>query len=282
MRRTGRRSSTRGPGFRGVGAARVVALAVLLGVSGVRPARALDVFTLWRQPGVPLRLTEGEWADFRFQVTAGGRQETSLTRVACLDRAAGTDDQAWVVEVLPLVEEPGGRLVPVAGEGLRLRLSRKLLARTGSLLDHVLEARQWAGGKARSMDAAELRQDPLVADAFSEDFRAATVTRGEPTTRVVGGVQYLCDQAVMAAADTQVAALPAGNLRQVTTRELTAATNPTLPFLGLAYATERVRADSSLDRPGGRLRPPPARVRVEVMELVAHGKGARPVLGRPD
>ncbi len=277
MRPTGRRSSTRA-----AGALRTAALVFLFAASGVRPVRALDVFTLWRQPNVPLRLAEGEWADFRFQVTAGGRQETSLTRVACLDRAAGTDDQAWLVEVLPLVEEPGGRLVPVRGEGLRLRLSRKLLARSGSLLDHVLEARQWAGGKATTLDAAQLRQDPLVADTLNEDFRAATVTKGQPTTRVVGGIQYLCDQSVMAAADTQVAALPAGNLRQVTTRELTAATNPDLPFLGLAYATERVRADSSLDRPGGRLRPPPARVRVEVMELVAHGKGARPALGRAD
>ena len=250
--------------------------------SGVRPVRALDVFTLWRQPNVPLHMAEGEWADYRFQVTAGGRQEQSLTRVACLDRAAGTDDQAWVVEVLPLAEEPGGRLVPVPGEGLRLRLSRKLLSRTGSLLDHVLGAKQWTGGRATELSAAQLRGDPLIADSFREDFLASTVTTGQPTTRVIGGVQYLCDQSVMAAADTQVAALPAGNLRQVTTRELTAATNPDLPFLGLAYATERVRADSSLDRPGGRLRPPPARVRVEVMELVAHGKGARPVLGRTD
>lgn len=275
MRRTGRRSSTRA-----AGAARAVALAVLLVTSGVRPVRALDVFTLWRQPNVPLRLTEGDWADYRFQVTAGGKQEQSLTRVACLDRAAGTDDQAWVIEVLPLSEEPGGRLVPVPGEGLRLRLSRKVLTRSGNLLDHVLGARQWAGGRVTEMSATQLREDPLVADSFSEDFLAAVVTAGQPTTRVVGGAQYLCDQSVMAAADTQTVSLPAGNLRQVTTRELTAATNPDLPFLGLAFATERVRAESSLDRQGGRLRPPPARVRVEIMELVAHGRGARPVLGR--
>jgi hypothetical protein len=275
MRPTGRRSSTRAGG-----AARAITLAVLLVTSGVRPVRALDVFTLWRQPNVPLRLTEGDWADYRFQVTAGGKQEQSLTRVACLDRAAGTDDQAWVVEVLPLTEESGGRLVPVPGEGLRLRLSRKVLTRSGNLLDHVLGARQWTGGRVTEMSATQLREDPLVADSFSEDFLAAVVTAGQATTRVVGGVQYLCDQSVMAAADTQTVSLPAGNLRQVTTRELTAATNPELPFLGLAYATERVRADSSLDRPGGRLRPPPARVRVEIMELVAHGTGARPVLGR--
>lgn len=273
MRRTGRRSSTRG------GAALA---ALLLLLSGARPARALDVFTLWKQPQVPLRLAEGEWADYRFQVLASGRQEQSLTRVACLGRDAGTDGEAWVVEVLPLREEAPGRLVPVAGEGLRLRLSRRLAGRTGSLLDHVLEARQWAGGRATRLSAADLRRDPLLADSFNEEFTAATVTAGTPTTRVVGGVQYFCAQTVMAAADTQVAELPAGRLRQVTTRELAAATNADLPFLGLAYASERVRSESSVEPAGGRLRPPPGRVRVEIMELVAHGRDARPALGRGD
>jgi hypothetical protein len=273
MRPTGKRSNTR----------RVVATATLLFVlSGVRPVRALDVFTLWKQPQVPLRLAEGEWADYRFQVMSGGRQEQSVTRVACLDRAGGTDDQAWIVEILPLREDADGRLLPLPGEGLRLRLSRKLLSREGSLLDHVLGARQWSAGRVTEMSADQLRQDPLLADSFNEEFTAATVTPGTPTTRVVGGVQYLCDQTVMAAADTQVASLPAGRLRQVTTRELAVATHPDLPFLGMAYASERVRSDSSLDSSGGRLRPPPARVRVEIMELVAHGRGARPALGRVD
>jgi hypothetical protein len=202
--------------------------------------------------------------------------------VACLDRSGGTDDQAWIVEILPLNEETDGRLVPVPGEGLQLRLSRRLLSRGGSLLDHVLEARQWAGGRVTEMSADQLRQDPLLADSFNEEFTAATVTPGTPTTRVIGGVQYLCDQTVMAAADTQVASLPAGRLSQVTTRELAVATHAGLPFLGLAYASERVRSDSSIEPAGGRLRPPPARVRVEIMELVAHGKGARPALGRAD
>ena len=273
MRRTGRRSSTR----------RAAALAALLCVlSGVRPVRALDVFTLWKQPQVPLRLTEGDWADYRFQVTAGGRQEQSLTRVACLSRADGSDDMAWLVEVLPLKEEADGRLSPLPGEGLRLRLSRRLTARQGSLLDHVLAARQWSGGRATELSAAQLREDPLVADSFQEEFTAATATSGTPTTRVIGGVQFLCAQTVLAAADTQLATLPAGRLRQVTSRELSAATNPDLPFLGLAYATERVRAESTVEPAGSRLRPPPPRVRVEVMELVAHGKGAKPALGRPD
>lgn len=273
MRPIGKRSSTRGV---------AVLAALLCVVSGVRPARALDVFTLWKQPQIPLRLVEGEWADYRFEVMSGGRQERSLTRVACLDRAGGSDDGAWVVEILPLAEDQDGRLTPVAGEGLRLRLSRRLLTRTGSLLDHVLNARQWTAGKASELTADQLREDPLLADSFREDFTAATAQKGTPTTRVVGGVQYLCDQTVMAAADTQLATLPGGRLRQVTVRELAAATHGDLPFLGLAYASERVRSESTLDPAEGRLRPPPARVRVEVMELVAHGRGARPALGRTD
>lgn len=273
MRRTGRRSSTRG-------AVCLAALALVL--SGVRPARALDVFTLWKQPEVPLRLTEGAWADYRFQVMASGRQEQSITRVACLGGEAGTDAQAWVIEVLPLREEASGRLVPVPGEGLRLRLSRRVAERTGSLLDHVLEARQWTGGRVTKVTPEELRRDPLLADSFNEEFTAATVRRGTATTRVVGGAQYFCEQTVMAAADTQVASLPGGRVTQVTTRELTAATNADLPFLGLAYASERVRSESSVEPAGGRLRPPPGRIRVEIMELVAHGLGARPSLGRGD
>lgn len=273
MRRIGRRSSTR---------AAAAAAALLLVLSGVRPARALDVFTLWKQPQIPLHLVEGEWADYRFQVTAGGRQEQSLTRVACLDRAGGTDGEAWVVEIIPLAEEGDGRLLPVPGEGLRLRLSRQLMDRRGNLQDHVLGARQWSDGRPSDLSVRQLREDPLLADTFSEDFTAASAVAGTPTTRVIGGVQYLCDQTVMAAADTQVAVLPAGRLRQVTVRELAAATHPDLPFLGLAYASERVRSDSTVDPSNGRLRPPPARVRVEIMELVAHGRGARPTLGRAD
>jgi hypothetical protein len=273
MRRTGRRSSTRG-------AVVLAALAIVL--SGVRPARALDVFTLWKQPQVPLRLVEGAWADYRFQVMASGRQEESITRVACLGPEAGTDARAWVVEVLPLREVAPGRLEPVPGEGLRLKLSRRLAGRTGNLLDHVLEARQWTAGRATELAPADLRNDPLLADSFNEEFTAATVTRGTPTTRVVGGAQYFCEQVVMAAADTQVARLPAGQVRQVTTRELTAATNDDLPFLGLAYASERIRSESTVEPAAGRLRPPPGRIRVEIMELVAHGQGARAALGQGD
>lgn len=276
MRPIGRRSNTSVSGLRSA----AVLAALLCLTSGVRPARALDVFTLWKQPQVPLRLAEGDWADYRFQVMAGGRQEQSVTRIACL--RDGDDGSSWVVEMLPLHEQTDGRLTPLPGEGLRLRLSKRLLTRSGSLLDHVLEARQWSAGRVTTMTPEQLRQDPLLADSFNEEFTAATVSNGTPTSRVVGGVQYLCDQTVLAAADTQVATLPAGRVRQVTTRELAAATSAELPFLGLAYVSERVRSESAVEPAGGRLRPPPGRVRVEIMELVAHGRGARPTLGGGD
>ena len=144
----------------------------------------------------------------------------------------------------------------------------------------VAKNSQWAGGRSTTLSAADLRRDPLLADSFNEEFTAATVSSGTATTRVIGGVQYFCAQTVMAAADTQVADLPGGRIRQVTTRELAAATNADLPFLGLAYASERVRSESSAEPGSGRLRPPPGRVRVEIMELVAHGRDARPALGQ--
>ena len=59
MRRIGRRSNT---------SAVAAVAALLLVLSGVRPARALDVFTLWRQPQVPPQALVGEgqayWQDF--------------------------------------------------------------------------------------------------------------------------------------------------------------------------------------------------------------------------
>ena len=39
------------------------------------------------------------WADYRTQVMAGGTfGKQGITRLACLDRTAGTDDEAWVLE----------------------------------------------------------------------------------------------------------------------------------------------------------------------------------------
>ena len=65
---------------------------------------------------------------------------------------------------------------------------------------------------------------------------------------------------------------------QITTREITAAVNREIPFLGVAYAAERVRSESKLDPPSPKFSPPPPQVRVEVMELVGFGFQALPTL----
>jgi hypothetical protein len=256
----------------------VLAVAVLtLGLSAPA-AWALDVFTLWRQPMIPLQMHEGAWADYRAQVMAGGQRRQGLIRVVCLDRASGSDDDSWLMELLPLEEKPDGTFVPLPGEGLRLRLSRSILDRQGSLLDAVTRIEQWEEGVPHVTTVEELRDDPLLSASLAEDFQPDAVEIGSQTTRVIQGRQYLCDQFVFTAADTQRATLPAGEMVQVTRHEVTAAVNSEIPFLGLAYAAERVRSESSLDPPSRRFSPPPPRVRVEIMELVAFGGGARPRL----
>lgn len=245
-------------------------------------ARALDVFTLWRQPMIPLQMHEGAWADYRTQVMTGGKRQESLVRVVCLDRAAGSDDKSWLLEILPLQELADGTLEPLAGEGLRLRLSRNVLRREGSLLDSVTGIVRWQDGVGQATTVAELRSDPLLAASLAEEFTPRETEIGNPTTRVVQGTQYLCDQFVFTAADTQLAQLPAGRMIQVSSREVSAAVNSKIPFLGLAYAAERVRSESTLDPPSRRFSPPPPQVRVEIMELVGFGGGAKPVLSGLD
>jgi hypothetical protein len=272
MRPTGRRSSTSGAAF-------LLALA-LVTLSGVRPVRALDLFTLWRQPEIPLRIVEGEWVDYRGDVMAGGRRQQTLTRVACLGRDAGSDDASWLLEILPLRETAGGRLEPLPGEGVRLRLSRDLLRREGRLLDAVVDAEHWTGGRAEKVSAADLRDDPLLSLSLDEEFSAQHVARMDSTTRVISDQLFLCGQFVLSAADTQRISLPAGVTVQETSREITAAVHPDLPFLGLAYISERVRSESRVEGEGGRRRRPPPRIRVEVMELVGFGRDAQPALAR--
>ncbi len=247
--------------------------------SGAGPVHALDVFTLWRQPELPLRMEEGAWADYRTQVMAGGRREEGLTRIVCLGREYGSDDDTWLLELLPLTEQPDGSLVPVPGEGARLRLSRRLLDRQGHLLDAVVEVERWRNGRPEKVSEDQLRNDPLVSASLDAEFTPDRVERRDPTTRVIAGIQFLCEQFVMSVADTLSADLPAGRMIQVTTREITAAVNEEIPFLGLAYAAERVRSDSKLDPPSRKFSPPPPQVRVEVMELIGFGTQARPVLG---
>ncbi len=282
MRHTGKRSNT-SPSARsgrsaGPAVSFVLGFFLLSVVASVPAAQALDLFTLWRQPMIPLQMQEGAWADYRTQVMAGGRRSEGLTRIVCLDRRSGSDDESWLVEMLPLQEEEDGSLQPVPGEGLRLRISRSILRREGSLLDAVTEVVQWRDGRGHAATVAELRDDPLVSASLESDFVASEVQVGRPTTRVVRGRQYLCDQFVFSAADTQAAELPAGRMIQTTTREISAAVNSRIPFLGLAFVTERVRAESILDPPSRKFSPPPARVRVEIMELVDFGGKAKPFL----
>lgn len=240
------------------------------------------MLTLWRQPELPLRLETGAWADYRTQVMSGGRRESGLTRIACLGRKGDGTDAPWILEMVPLEEGPGGVCTPLPADGVQLTVAASITGRTGTLLDHVLEARRWLDGRWEPFDRQELRSDPLLSSSLEQDFVAGRVQQDPPTTRVIQGRELLCAQFTLAAADTQVAALPAGRMIQVTTREIAVAVHPDVPFLGLAYAAERVRSESSLDPPSSRLRPPPAQVRVEIMELVAYGTGAKAALGRPD
>ncbi len=253
-------------------------LAILCLLLPASTAGALDLFTLWRQPQIPLQMIEGAWADYSTQVMSGGRRESGIVRVVCLDRNGGTDDQAWMIELLYLDEMQDGTMVPQAGQGTRLRISRDLLKREGALLDYVLEIEQWRDGVPEKISPEQLQEDPLIAASLSDEFVPDRVDIGTPTTRVVQGHQLLCDQFTLAAADTQVARLPAGEVIQTSTWEVVAAVNSEIPFLGLAFVSERQHAESRLDPPQRRMKLPPPRIRVEKMELVAYGSGAQPVL----
>jgi hypothetical protein len=292
MRPTGKRSNTSSPVLRGLRpdpssagpagfyAPRTMRLALLalLVVLGAGPAQALDFFTLWRQPNIPLQMIEGAWADYRTQVMAGGRRETDQVRISCLGRDFGSNDDSWIIELLYLEEKEDGSLVPVPGQGTRLRVSHDLLKRQGQLMDHVLEIHQWRDGRGERISPEDLKDDPLLAASLSSDFLPDDLEISGQTTRVIQGRQLLCDQFAMASADTQTARLPAGTMVQVSTWEVTAAVNSDVPFLGLAYVTERIQSESRLDPPNKRMQMPPARIRVELMELVAYGTGAVAVL----
>ncbi|PIE75574.1 hypothetical protein CSA17_06770, partial [bacterium DOLJORAL78_65_58] len=197
------------------------------------PAQALDLFTLWRQPEVPLNLKAGAWVDYRTQVMAAGRREQGLLRVVCL---RATADQV-VLELLPLEEKREGVLTPVPGQGARVTLDGSVRKRQGSLLAAVQAVRQWQDGQARDISPRELRDDPLVSTSFVSDFQPTTVESRQTTTRVVAGRQFSCRQWVMASADTQSAVMPAGRMRQISSREVAAAVHEDIPFLGLAYAS---------------------------------------------
>jgi len=242
------------------------------------PAMALDLFTLWRQPEIPLHITEGDWVDYRTQVMAGGRQEIGIIRVACLSRADGSDDDSFLLELLPLDEKSDGSLRPIPGQGAQVRIDRNILLRQGPLLASVISVRNWQDGRARDISPEELREDPLLSTSFKSNFVPDEVSSQQSTTRVVAGHQFTCRQWILASADTQSVIMPAGEMKQISSREIAAAVYDEVPFLGLVYASERVRAVATLDPPNRKIPLPPARIRVEIMELVDFGHDAKPHL----
>ena len=258
----------------------VLGLAVLLTV--VAPAMALDVFTLWRQAEIPLHLEPGSWVEYRTQVMAGGRQQEDLLRLVCLADSCTDGEPGWLFELLPLSEDDKGVRRPIPGEGLHLCLEPEVSQRQGRLIDAVRRVTQWHEGHAEDLAAEQWRDDPLVAASFSGEFMAQHTEVLGRTNRVIEARQLSCEQFVLSSADTQSVELPAGRMVQITTREVSVAVNEEIPFLGVAYAAERIRADSHLEAASSRLSPPPPRARVEIMELLAFGQGAEVWLGGMD
>ena len=118
-------------------------------LSWARPVRALDVFTLWRQPEIPLQHGRGRLG--RLPHPGHGRRPAR----AGPDRASPawtgrrTDDGSWLLEMLPLDEDATAACTPLPGEGVRLRLSRDLLSREGTLAGRRrAKPIQWRDGQA--------------------------------------------------------------------------------------------------------------------------------------
>lgn len=241
-------------------------------------AGALDFFTLWQRPEIPLDLTAGAWADYRRQALTEGRRTDDLLRVQCLGR---DPEGRWILEVLPLVEVAADSLVVVPGEGLRLHLDDRFTSRQGSLTEVVGDVYLWRDGRVTRLDEQSWRRDPLVTASFSGDFAPDTIVERPATVRVIGRRELECRQFEFAAADTQRAELPLGTMVQISTQEVAAAVHPEIPLLGLAYVTERLRADSHLDPPSDRLPAPPPQLRVEILECVGFGHDAHPTLPPP-
>ena len=222
---------------------------------------------------IPLQMIEGGWADYRAVRIDAGRRSEDLIRVQCVGRAGQGDDDGWLVEMIPLREVDGG-LEVVPGEGVLIRFAGRLLQREGDLVDLVERVVSWEDGQAREMTPAEWRDDPLVSVSLAEEFEPETTDVAGQSIRVVAGLELSCDQFEMVDADTQVVALPRGRLEQISRREVTVAINSRIPFLGIAYAAERTRAESRLDPPSERFPLPAPTSRVETMELIGFGNGA--------
>jgi hypothetical protein len=251
-------------------------LSVWLGAAGT--VFALDIFTLWRQPVVPLHMIQGAWVDYRVVSQEAGRRSEDLVRIQCVGQAGGVTGRTWLVEMLPLEEREDGRLEPLLGEGLILEFSERLLRRSSKLTAVINRVVRWQGGQARELPAREWREDPLVATSMEAEFEPQTTELIGTSIRVVAGREFRCDQYLLAASDTQRVTLPRGVLEQIASRQITAAVNSSIPFLGLAFAAERTNSESRLSPPRAGFTPPAPIQRVETMELVGVGKGARPTL----
>jgi hypothetical protein len=240
-----------------------------------QPARAFDLFTLWRQPELTLRIAVGGWVDYRSVTLESGRRVEDAVRVQCVGRAG---DGAWELELLPLAERDG-RLAPEPGEGWTLRLAERVAKREGDLADLVEKVVRWRQGAPTELAPAEWREDPLVASSLRAAFRARTAREAGEATRAVAGRDLLCRQFEFAAAESTRVTLPRGVLLQATRREISVAVHPDIPFLGLAFASERTVTASHVEPPRPGRRDPPESIRVESMELLGFGGGARRVLG---
>jgi hypothetical protein len=245
---------------------------VFAGCAG--PALALDLFTLWRQPMVPLELREGDRVDYKTVTMAGGKRSVDLVRVQCVGQIGPRDGRSWLVEMLPLEQTSAG-LMPVAGEGLLIQLAAGFLRKEGELTDLVQRVVRWQDGSATELSAEEWREDPLVRSSLRSEFRPQRAEIEGTTTRVVGAHELLCQDFTLAATDTQRVRLPRGSLEQVSSREITASLNDQVPFLGLVFASERTQSESRLDPPSERFTVPPPVIQVETMELIAFGQDAQ-------
>lgn len=251
----------------------------------MRPAAALDVFTLWRQPQVPLRLEAGTWVEYKSSSMSGGRRDEDLLRIQCIGRpdGGGGATDSWLLEIVPLVSAGEGKPAQrQPGEGIRLRLSPTIVARQGNLLDAVVSVHRWRQGVVTELSAGEWREDPLIADTFGREFRPDRVEPQDRSVRVIGRRELTCEQFLFSSQDTQTVKLPAGQLIQVSHQEVTAAVHPDIPFLGLAYVAERVRAESHLEPPSPRFTAPGPQASVETLECIGFGSDARPLLAGGD
>jgi len=241
------------------------------------PGQALDLFTLWRQPMIPLHLMAGDWADYHSTSLHGGRRSTNTVRVQCVGSTETAEGRSWLIELIPLSEAPSG-LQPIPGEGLLLQLADGILRREGALLDLTQRVVQWEDGVPHELSPDQWRDDPLVASSLESEFEPESVELTGSTNRMVGRQKLACDVFELAAADTQRISLPHGAMEQIALWEVAAEVNSEVPFFGVVFISERTASQSRLDPPSARFTPPPPVIEVETMELIGYGSGADPIL----